>query len=261
MRTRPRRAIVVAMNFSVLRRPALTAVHGRRREAPDRAAWTPASGTPGATAMVTVTGPNRPETVAELFAALAWPDGTVPALELTDVGQVVMHGRLVLVVGVRSAADAAPWTDDALMVGLGRLAADVSAATGAQVEIEAAGADPSSGRDDRRYHVMLLGQPVSPDAVGEATRAIAVAGGTVEAIWQPSDGPLTGVELVVSGAEPTALCTGMASVAAATGADVAVQQADPCPASAPPRTPAAVVDDRVPRAGRRRRAARSPQRP
>jgi phosphoserine phosphatase len=211
--------------------------------------------------MVTVSGPNRPGIVDELFAALARPDGAAPALELAAVGQVVMHGQLVLVVGVRPAEGAGPRTDDALLARLVRRAVDVSAATGARVEVQAAGADLSSGRDHRRCHVTLLGQPVPLDAVAEAARAIAASGGTIEAIWKPSDGPLTGIELIVYGAEPTALCAELASVAAATGADIAVEQADSGPVSASPWTSAVVIDERVPFAARRRRRARSPQRP
>ncbi len=59
---------------------------------------------PHAGALLTVTGADRPGVTARLFAALAG----VPALEVVDVEQVVVHGQLVL--GSSSTSTAAPPT-------------------------------------------------------------------------------------------------------------------------------------------------------
>ena len=64
-----------------------------------------------------------------------------------------------------------------------------------------------------------------PAAVAGAARAIAGVGGNIEAIRRLSDYPVTSFELTVSGAEPTELRTALATVAAETGTDVAVEQA------------------------------------
>src|SRR3712207_1487684 len=50
-------------------------------------------------------------------------------------------------------------------------------------------------------------------------------GGNIDAIRRLSDYPVTSIELTVVGAEATALRTTLASVASATGADIAVEQA------------------------------------
>ena len=72
--------------------------------------------------------------------------------------------------------------------------------------------------------MIVLGRPVPPDAVAGAAHAIAGIGGNIDAIRRLSDYPVTSFELTVSGAEATELRTALASVAAATGADIAVEQ-------------------------------------
>jgi phosphoserine phosphatase len=143
---------------------------------------------------------------------------------------VVMHGQLVLVAGVRAVAGTGPRTEDAVLARLVRAAVDLSAATGLRVQVEAAGAHRPSGDGPPRCRVTLLGRPVPLEAVAGVTRATEDAGGAVEAIWQLAGDQLTGIELVVSGADPVALCAGIASVAAVTGADIAVEQEDDDPA-------------------------------
>jgi phosphoserine phosphatase len=170
---------------------------------------------------LTVTGPNRPGIVERLFAALARPD-VGPPMELVDVGQVIMNGQLMLAVSVRPADRASREVDDAVLAGLVRLAAELSAATGAQVQVDAAPA-PSSPGTNSTLQIALLGRPVPLSALAGATRAIAATGGAVEAISGLSDDPLTGVGFIVSGAEPAALCAELASVSAATGVDIAVE--------------------------------------
>jgi phosphoserine phosphatase len=179
-----------------------------------------------ARAVLTVTGPDRPGAVDTLLAALAWPDDAAPVLELVDVGQVVLGGQLILVVGVCPAGEAGPRSDDALLARLVRLAAEVSAVLGAHVQIDAASNCHQVDRYGRRCRVTVLGQPVSLGAVAGVARVVATAGGTVEAIRQLSSDPLTGVEMMVAGAEPTALCSEMATVADGTGAEIAVEPAD-----------------------------------
>ncbi|HEV7187622.1 MAG TPA: phosphoserine phosphatase SerB, partial [Blastococcus sp.] len=150
-----------------------------------------------------------------------------PAVEVLDVEQVVVHGHLVLGVVVGSLADGGtPAADEgALLAHLGRLAGEVAAAVDMSVEVEAAsGAGPVAAPAGRPHHVIVLGRPVPPDAVAGAAHAIAGIGGNIDAIRRLSDYPVTSFELTVSGAEATALRTALASVAAATGADIAVEQ-------------------------------------
>jgi phosphoserine phosphatase len=177
--------------------------------------------------VLTVTGADRPGVTARLFSALAETGDGQPVVEVIDVEQVVVHGHLVLGVVVSALPVDGATTDEAtLLAHLGRLAADVAAAVGVRVAVESAGepdAEPAS-RAGRPHHVIVLGRPVPPDAVAGAARAIAAIGGNIDAIRRLSDYPVTSFELTVSGAEATALRTELASVAASTGADIAVEQ-------------------------------------
>jgi phosphoserine phosphatase len=180
----------------------------------------------GARALLTVTGVDRPGVTARLFRALAGSADGAPPLEVVDVEQVVVHGQLVLgvVVGALPVDEGGPESEDALLARLVRLAGEVSAATGVQVRVEPA-SDPEPERPGRPHHVIVLGRPVPPGAVAGAAQAIAALGGNIDAIRRLSDYPVTSFELTVSGAESTALRTELAHIAAATGADIAVEQA------------------------------------
>jgi phosphoserine phosphatase len=177
-------------------------------------------------ALLTVTGADRPGVTARLFSALAAPSDGAPAVEVIDVEQVVVHGHLVLgvVVGALPGEDADPADEKTLLTHLEGLAADVAAAVGVRVQVESASDGDAVEPTGRPHHVIVLGRPVPPDAVAGAARAIAGIGGNIDAIRRLSDYPVTSFELTVSGAEATELRTALASVAAATGADIAVEQ-------------------------------------
>ena len=179
-----------------------------------------------ARAVLTVTGADRPGVTARLFSALAETADGRPAVEILDVEQVVVHGHLVLGVVVGALpVDGGDVGEEALLAHLGRLASDVARATGISVAVESAtGEADSTDPAGRPHHVIVLGRPVPPDAVAGAARAIAAIGGNIDAIRRLSDYPVTSFELTVSGAEATALRTELATVASATGADIAVEQ-------------------------------------
>ncbi|MGY2080021.1 phosphoserine phosphatase SerB [Modestobacter sp. SYSU DS0657] len=169
-------------------------------------------------ALLTVTGADRPGVTAALFAALA-ELGT--PVEVVDVEQVVVHGQLVLGVFVGPAGEAAD--PHHLADRIRPLTDRVAAQTGVQITVEpSGGAGPGSRA--ARHHVTVLGRPVPPAAVAGAARAIAGVGGNIEAIRRLSDYPVTSFELTVSGGEPTELRTALATVAAETGTDVAVER-------------------------------------
>ncbi|MGY1814584.1 phosphoserine phosphatase SerB [Blastococcus sp. SYSU D00820] len=178
-------------------------------------------------AVLTVNGGDRPGVTARLFAALAALGEDGPAVEVVDVEQVVVHGHLVLGVIVAALPDAqggVPGAGD-FVARLARLAADVAGETGLQVDVESAEDLATDGdRPGRPHHVILLGRPVPPSAVAGAASAGAGIGGNIDAIRRLSDYPVTSFELTVSGAEATELRTALASVAAQTGADIAVEQ-------------------------------------
>jgi phosphoserine phosphatase len=187
----------------------------------------PASTVPAPQAVLTVSGVDRPGVTARLFSALAESSDGAPAVEVLDVELVVGHGHLVLgvVVGALAVGEEPAADEGTLLAHLSRLAGEVAAAVGMSVEVESAGsAEPVVAPAGRPHHVIVLGRPVPPDAVAGAAHAIAGIGGNIDAIRRLSDYPVTSFELTVSGAEATALRTALGSVAAATGADIAVEQ-------------------------------------
>ena len=180
-----------------------------------------------ARALLTVSGADRPGVTARLFSALARVSEGGPAIEVLDIEQVVVHGQLVLgvVVGALPDGEGAVVPEAELLACLSRLGDDVAAATGVRVQVEsAADPEPVPVPAGRPHHVIVLGRPVPPDAVAGAARAIAGIGGNIDAIRRLSDYPVTSFELTVTGAEATVLRTALASVAATTGADIAVEQ-------------------------------------
>ncbi|MGR7025868.1 phosphoserine phosphatase SerB [Geodermatophilus sp. URMC 62] len=180
----------------------------------------------GPRALLTVTGVDRPGVTARLFGALAEGADGLPPVEVVDVEQVVVHGHLVLGVVLAALPVDGPVDEAVFLSGLARLGAGVAEATGVRVEVESASdRGPDGARPGRPHHVILLGRPVPPGAVAGAATAIAGVGGNIDAIRRLSDYPVTSLELTVSGAAATALRTALAAVAAASGADIAVEQA------------------------------------
>ncbi|MBB3676129.1 phosphoserine phosphatase SerB [Modestobacter versicolor] len=168
-------------------------------------------------ALITVSGPDRTGVSATLFAALE--SAATGPVEVVDVEQVVVHGQLVLGVVVHEATPTGTLADR-----LAPVAADVGARLGMQVTVEPTSGAVTERERTARHHVTVLGRPVPPAAVAGAARAIAGVGGNIEAIRRLSDYPVTSFELTVSGAGSTELRTALATVAAETGTDVAVEQ-------------------------------------
>ncbi|MGY1985286.1 phosphoserine phosphatase SerB [Blastococcus sp. SYSU DS0669] len=177
-------------------------------------------------ALLTVTGADRPGVTAQLFTALAADGDGHPAVEVLDVEQVVVHGHLVLgvVVGALGSEAIAPVGEEELLDRLRTVAQDVETAVGVRVSVESASGPDAPVAAGRPHHVIVLGRPVPPEAVAGAAQAVAGIGGNIDAIRRLSDYPVTSFELTVSGAEATALRAALASVAASTGADIAVEQ-------------------------------------
>jgi phosphoserine phosphatase len=177
-------------------------------------------------ALLTVTGADRPGVTAQLFAALAAGGNGRPAVEVLDVEQVVVHGHLVLgvVIGALGSEGRAPVGEQELLDHLRTVAEDVETTVGVRVSVESASGPDAPVAGGRPHHVIVLGRPVPPEAVAGAAQAVAGIGGNIDAIRRLSDYPVTSFELTVSGAEATALRAALASVAASTGADIAVEQ-------------------------------------
>jgi len=163
-------------------------------------------------ALLTVTGADRPGITAGLFAALARHD-----VEVRDVEQVVIRGRLVLGVLVTLHGERAPFRDALRAVG-----ADLG------VHLDVVFGDDADGpmvRRGSRHHVIVLGRPLTATAVADIADRIAALGGNIDTINRLSKHPVTSLELLVSGADGEALRAALSRAASVDGVDIAVERA------------------------------------
>ena len=158
--------------------------------------------------LITVTGRDRPGVTSLLFSALARHD-----VQVLDVEQVLVRGRLVLGVLVTSGRD-----EDAV-----RRAAETAAAQlDLDVEVSAGTGDGTPARQGG-VHVIVLGHPLLPAAVAGVAGRIAEAGANIDRIVRLAAYPVTSVQFEVSGADPHSLREALAAEAARQQVDVAVE--------------------------------------
>jgi len=137
-------------------------------------------------ALITVTGVDRPGVTSALFKVLSGRK-----VELLNVEQVVIRGRLTLGVLVSAALDAD---------GGRALRAEVKTAVhkmGLDVTIERSDDLPII-REPSTHTIVVLGRPITADAFGAVAREVAALGANIDLIRGVSDYPVTGLELRVS---------------------------------------------------------------
>lgn len=159
--------------------------------------------------LVTVSGPDRPGVTSALLESASRGQ-----LEVVDIEQVVLRGRLVLgfvLAGVR---------DEATVRGaLHARATEL----GMDIEIRSGQAEPPNRPG--RSHVTVLAARLTPTAVAGIAGRIADLGANIDRIVRMARSPVTAVELEVSGVQPAALRAALAPQAASLGVDLAVQPA------------------------------------
>jgi phosphoserine phosphatase len=165
---------------------------------------------PQMTLLITVTGRDRPGVTSRLFSVLAGHE-----LSVLDVEQVVIRGRLVLGV-LLSCGD----TPD--LTAIHRQVTAVAADLGLEVEITAGSAEPAPRRSP--LPVTVLGGMLSPAAIAGIAGRIAASGANIDRISRLAHRPVTCIEFDISGADPAALRTALASESVERGVDVAVQR-------------------------------------
>ena len=164
--------------------------------------------------LVTVTGPDHPGVTATLFDAI----GTTP---VSDVEQVVLHGRLLLGFVLETLE---PAVQTALRAGAAAVGVEVTFRELTDVEpAENAAAENDAGTV--RHHVVVLGAPLLPAALAAVARGLADCGANIERIHRLSSYPATSYELLVSGGETGRLRLQLARDAVRHGVDIAVEQA------------------------------------
>jgi len=163
--------------------------------------------------LITVTGVDQPGVTSALFEVLARHD-----VELLNVEQVVIRGRLtlgVLVSGMPDVARGQPLRDG-VTEAIHRVGLDVTIERSDDVPII---------REPSTHTIVVLGRPITAAAFGAVARAAAELGVNIDFIRGVSDYPVTGLELQVSapvgvGGE---LQANLARVGSELGIDIAVE--------------------------------------
>jgi phosphoserine phosphatase len=163
------------------------------------------------TLLITITGDDRPGVTSSVFGTLA-----AYAVEVLDIEQILVRGRLVLAALVTAPRD---WKS--LREAIERIGADL----GMQVTVERGTGDNVS-RAAGRSHVTVLGIPLKARAVAAIAGRIADLGGNIDRIERMARYPVTAIDLHVSGVAPDHLRSTLAAEAAQQEVDVAVQPAD-----------------------------------
>lgn len=164
--------------------------------------------------LITVTGRDQPGVTSALFEVLARHE-----VELLNVEQVVVRGRLTLAVLVVAPTDVPGGSD---------VRDDVQKAiwdVGLDVTIERSNDLPVL-REPSTHTIVVLGRPVSASAFGVVAKEVAALGVNIDFIRGVSDYPVTGLELRVSvppGAAYGQLQAALAKVAVAESIDIALE--------------------------------------
>ena len=161
--------------------------------------------------LVTVSGQDGPGIAARLFATLA-----AEHVDIEDVEQVRVHGRLLLCVEVTMA----PSTVAALRTRLakGLVASGVDVAVERLVEAEL---DPAS----ERHLVTVLAPDIDAGTLESVSGSVAACGGNIERIVRLAAYPVHSYELTVVGSDLGELRRRLATEAALHEVDIAVQAA------------------------------------
>ena len=161
------------------------------------------------TLLITLTGHDRPGVTAHMFRTLSGF-----GVEVLDIEQIVLRGRLVLGILVTAPAR----QSDKLVAA----AEQAGQSMGMDVEV-VRGVGDNQQRPKGRAHVTVLGHPLPPQAVAAITGRIADTGANIDRIIRMARYPVTAIEFHVSGSDLDTLRSVLANEAAAQHVDVAVQ--------------------------------------
>ena len=171
------------------------------------------SKSPKVSVLITVTGVDKPGVTSALFEVLSGHD-----VELLNVEQVVIRGRLTLGVLVSAGLDAheGKALRDELEAAVRGLGLDVTIERSDDVPII---------REPSTHTIVVLGRPITAEAFGAVAREVAALSVNIDVIRGVSDYPVTGLELRVS--VPPGVGSGLQAaltqVAADQRVDVAVE--------------------------------------
>lgn len=162
------------------------------------------------TGLILLSGVDTPGITQALFETLS------PfAITVLDIEQVVARDRVILTVLIALNPDHREAIDEDLTACAERLGVDI--ATSFQVQ-EGSSIAAKTGL----MHVVALGNPLQPSAIGAIAAEIAEHGGNIERIHRTASYPVTAIEFVVSQVDQNCLRSGLATVANNQAVDIAV---------------------------------------
>jgi phosphoserine phosphatase len=163
------------------------------------------------TLLITLTGRDRPGVTSSIFTTLSRA-----GVEVVDIEQIVLRGRLILGVLVTTPRD---WKK------LRTAVEGTAEALGMSVDIER-GVGDNRARGGGRAHVTVIGTPLKASSMAAVAGRIADSGANIDRIERMARYPVTAIDLHVSGTDPEALRSVLAAEAARQGIDIAVQPAN-----------------------------------
>lgn len=169
------------------------------------------------TLLVTISGTDRPGVTRAIFTSMA-----SHPVHVTDMEQLVVRGRLILVVLVSidshvadsEAADILHETRTAVRMAASALDLEVSTVPGA--------AERTTNLRDK-FQVIVMGDPLSAEAISRVSASIAELGGNIDRIHRVAAYPVTAIRFEGSGAHPDNMRRELASVSAECQIDISVQ--------------------------------------
>ena len=162
------------------------------------------------TLLITLTGKDRPGVTSAVFAALS-----AAAVEVLDIEQIVLRGRLVLGVLVTAPRNVRRVRD---------AVEETAARLGMSVDVEG-GVGDNKARGSGRSHVTVIGAPLRAAAMAAVAGRIADSGANIDRIERMARYPVTAIDLHVSGVDTELLRSVLATEAARQSIDIAVQPA------------------------------------
>ncbi len=161
--------------------------------------------------LVTVSGQDGPGIAASLFATLATGE-----VDVEDVEQVRVHGRLLLCVEVTVAPSAVEALRTTLAKGLESTGVEVHVEPLVEEEMDAA---------SERHLVTVLAPDIDAGTLESVSGSVAACGGNIERIVRLAAYPVHSYELTVVGSDLDELRRRLATEAALHEVDIAVQAA------------------------------------
>ena len=169
------------------------------------------------TLLVTISGVDRPGVTSSIFISLSRH-----RVHVSDMEQLVVRGRLILAILVSVNED----VDDAESGAVLQEARTAVRMSASALDLEVStvpGVSQEHARSLDPFQVIVMGNPISAEAMARISATIADIGGNIDRIHRIAAYPVTAIRLVGSGAPPDRMRRALAEVSAECHVDISVQ--------------------------------------